>query len=94
MSDEEQAGHNLSHSKYINLPQCPNRYKRYFVTLNKKYTVDIFDKKLYPCGKEHHYASSFFNSFAFFSFWQKDHVIFHMELDVQMEWDLIFERDL
>jgi hypothetical protein len=32
MSDEEQAGHILSHSKYIYPHQCPDRYKIFFLT--------------------------------------------------------------
>jgi len=44
MSDEEQAEHKLSHSKYINHSRCPDRYKK-FLTLKEKHLVDIFVTK-------------------------------------------------
>jgi hypothetical protein len=88
MSDEEQAGHNLSHSKYINPLQCPYRRKRFFFPTLKEI---IYSR--YICYKTHYFASltsvtarlhvlTYLPSLAV---WQKDHVMFGMELDVQME---------
>jgi hypothetical protein len=87
MSKEEQAGHNLSHSKYINLPQCPEKYKRFFLTLKEiTYSKHICYKTNYIAlltrNTTRLLVLTYLPSLAV---WQKNHVMFDMELDVQME---------
>jgi hypothetical protein len=94
MSEEEKAGHNLSHSNIL-IPHCARIGVNIFSNIKDR----IHSR--YICYKTTYIAlltsvsagSQVLTYLPSVALWQKNHAMLDKEMDVKMEGDLIFGRD-